>query len=166
MAKENEDKKDKKGNEEKTEDKKGEYEEKNVSVKGVRDDLYKRVVNLARETGATIGELTNQAYKALLGSVEVARDVSVSLVDGARKSMIQTVGNMGELEITGEEIKQMEKKVAFRNIKNLTITDISDKDFVSMVHSIHSVNVLTIPKDLKKSTVLPKCSFVDKLVQE
>lgn len=162
MPEKNEDKK----KEKKSEESKDEYEEKNVSVKGVRDDLYKRIVDLAKDTGTTIGEVTNQAFKTFLGSVEMARDVSINLVDGARKSMVQTVSNMGELEITGEEIKEMEKKVAFRNIQHLTITSITDEEFASKIHSIHGVKVLTVPKDLKKSIVLTKCSFVDKLIQE
>lgn len=150
----------------KEEEPKEDYEEKNVSVKGVRDDLYKRIVGLARETGATIGEVTNQAFKTFLGSVEMAKDVSVNLVDGARKTMVQNVGNMGELEMTGKEIKQMGKRIAFRNIQHLTITDITDAEFASLIHTIHGIKVLTIPKEVKKSTVLPKCAFVDKMIQD
>ncbi len=154
-----------KNKDKKDEEPTGEYEEKNVSVKGVRDDLYKRLMNLARETGSTMGEVTNQAFKTFLGSVEVARDASINMVDGARKTMVQVVSNMGELEISGDEIREMEKRVSFRNIKNLTIKPISDKDFSALVHSIHGVGLLTVSKNVKKSTILARCSFVEKLVQ-
>ncbi len=141
-------------------------EEKNVSVKGVQKTLYRRILDLASETGRTVGELTNDAYKALLSTASGAKEISQHLVEGAKQASIQSIDNITELEITGPELKEMKRKVSFNHIKKLEISDISDEDFCSIVAGIHNVDELTVSSKVKKASVLKVCSFVNKIKLE
>jgi len=140
-------------------------EEKSVSIKGVRKDLYKRINALAKEMGQTIGEVTNDAYRLLSSTMDGAVNISKNFVEGARNSNLQIIANIDELTLKGEEIKEFSRKVSFRNIKVLTLTDIDDQTVESKIHGFVDIDELRIPKELKKSIILPKCSFVSKIVQ-
>ena len=63
-------------------------------------------------------------------------------------------------------IIQAKKGGFFRGMKKLVITDISNEDFASKIHSIHNVDLLVVPKNVSKATVITKCSFVEKIEQE
>ena len=143
-----------------------EPEEKNVSVKGVQKSLYQRVLNLAKETGRSVGELTNDAYKALLLTASGAKEFSQHFVEGAKQVSVQSIDNITELEITGPELKELKRKVSFNHIKQLTISDITDEEFSSIVIGIHNVEELTVSKQVKKTSVLKVCSFVNKIKLE
>ena len=139
---------------------------KNVSVKGISKDIYRKILQLARDTGKSVGDLTNDAYKALLSTADGAVEVSRTFVQSARESKVQIISNIGELEMSGKEISDLKKKVSFRGMKRLVITDISNEDFASKIHSIHNVDLLVVPKNVSKATVITKCSFVEKIEQE
>ena len=64
-------------------------EEKNVSVKGVQKSLYQRILELGKETGRSVGELTNDAYKALLLTASGAKEFSQHFVEGAKQVSVQ-----------------------------------------------------------------------------
>lgn len=151
--------------EEKSETKQG-PEEKNVSVKGVQKGLYQRVLNLAKETGKSVGELTNDAYKALLMTATGAKEFSQHFVEGAKQVSVQSIDNITELEITGPELKDLKRKVSFNHIKQLKISDITDAEFSSIVVGVHNVEELTVSKQVKKTSVLKVCSFVNKIKLE
>ena len=102
---------------------------KNVSVKGISKDIYRKILQLARDTGKSVGDLTNDAYKALLSTADGAVEVSRTFVQSARESKVQIISNIGELEMSGKEISDLKKKVSFRGMKKLVITDISNEDF-------------------------------------
>jgi|YelNatPaOPRAMG01_1025707.scaffolds.fasta_scaffold00149_8 hypothetical protein len=141
-------------------------EEKNVSVKGVQKSLYQRVLDLAKETGRSVGELTNDAYKALLMTATGAKEFSQHFVEGAKQVSVQSIDNITELEITGPELKDLKRKVSFNHIKQLKISDITDEEFSSIVVGIHNVEELTVSKQVKKTSVLKVCSFVNKIKLE
>ncbi len=144
----------------------GKNDSKNVSVKGISKDIYRKILQLARDTGKSVGDLTNDAYKALLSTADGALEVSKTFVQSARESKVQVISNIGELEISGKEISDLKKRVSFRGMKKLVITDISDEDFASKIQSIHNVDLLIVPKNVSKATVITKCSFVEKIEQE
>jgi hypothetical protein len=141
-------------------------EEKNVSVKGVQKSLYQRILELGKETGRSVGELTNDAYKALLLTASGAKEFSQHFVEGAKQVSVQSIDNITELEITGAELKELKRKVSFNHVKQLKITDITDSEFSSIVVGIHNVEELIVSKQVKKTTVLKVCSFVNRIKLE
>ncbi len=137
-----------------------------ISVKGVRDDIYRRVSQVAKETGKTVGEITNDAYRTFLGSIENVRNISQSFVEGAKSVVPRYIDNFKNLEITGKDLKDFGQKVSFRNIEELTFTDVSDEDFERYIAYIDGVKVLKIPKTVRKTTAIKKSTFVDKIEQD
>ena len=67
------------------EENENEESKQNISVKGVRKDIYGRIMKLTRDTGQTLGEITNEAYRTFLSGVEGAKHLSKNFIDGATK---------------------------------------------------------------------------------
>ena len=134
-----------------------------VSIKGVSDRVYRKMTQIAKDTGKTIGDITNESYKTFLGAVEGAVGISKEFVRGAKSAMVETVSNFKNLEISGKELLEIGNKVSFRNIDNLTITDISEEDFNSHIDSFIQIKNLVIPDNVRKSVAVKKCNFVDNL---
>ena len=143
-----------------------ESEKKSVSIKGVRADIYNRMMGMAKDTGRTLGELTNDAYRSFIATVEGAKNVSKSFLEGAGSAMPRTIENIKTLEITREDLEEIKHKVSFRNINELIFKDVDDETFEKYVVSIVGVKKLMIPAKMKKSKVLLRSSFVDEIIQE
>ncbi|WP_010916859.1 hypothetical protein [Thermoplasma volcanium] len=137
-----------------------------ISVKGIRDDLYKNVTDLAKHTGKTIGEITNDAYRTFIGSIEGIRNISQNFVEGAKSALPRYIDNFKKLEVTAEDLKDFGQKVAFRNIDELTFKNVTDEDIQKYVAFIDGVKILRIPKTVKKSTIIRISTFVDEIVQD
>ncbi|KAA8923443.1 hypothetical protein [Thermoplasma sp.] len=137
-----------------------------ISVKGIRDDVYRNVSELAKHTGKTIGEITNDAYRTFLGTVEGVRNISQSFIEGAKGALPRYIDNFKKLEITADDLKDLGQKVAFRNIDELIFRNITDEEFSKYVAFIDGVKILRIPKTVKKTTVIKISTFVDEIVQE
>lgn len=154
--------------EEKKQDEQGGEGKTVISIKGVRKDIYQRMMRLARDTGKTVGgEITNEAYKNFLGTVDTAKKVSREFIDSARAQQVRYIENLGSLEITGgQELREFGRKVVFRNIKELRITDVDEDTFTSVVDGIINVNSLTVTGNVRKMTVISRCSFVEKVNKE
>lgn len=135
-----------------------------ISVKGVSKDVFDRVKQLAHETGKTMGEITNDAYRTVLGTFEATKSVSREFVDGARGvGRIETVSGFKTLSVTGSDLKEMGKKVIFRNIGTLVLDDIDDKTFNEVVERIIQVHTLKVSNEVRKSSVIVKCHYVDEI---
>lgn len=156
--------KEKKEEEEKEE--REEAEKKSVSIKGVKSDVYNRMMRMAKDSGRTLGELTNDAYRSFLATVEGARNVSKSFIEGAGSAMPKTIENIKRLEITRKDLEEINHKVSLRNIDELTLKDIDDETFEKFIISIVGIKKLMIPSMLKKSKVILRSSFVDEIIQE
>lgn len=153
--------------EEKTETGEQENSEKrNVSIKGVKKDVYKRMMHLARDTGKTLGELTNDAYRTFIGTIDGARNVSQSFVEGTKSSRVTVIENIRNLSLSLEDLQEIGHKVDLRNIDDLELTDIDGEAFDKYVSSITGIKNLTIPASLKKAKVLMKARFIDNIIQK
>ncbi len=152
--------------EEVEETKETEEEQRNVSIKGVSKDLYQRINEIAHETGKTMGEITNDAYKVFASTIDGAKSVSKSFITGAWETGAQVIANLNELEISGDDLNDFKRKVLFRNIKKLIITEVNDEDIRKKVHSFVHIDELVIPENVKKATVLTKCTYVSKITQK
>ncbi|MGC8608555.1 MAG: hypothetical protein ACP5UV_01650, partial [Thermoplasmata archaeon] len=124
------------------------------------------VNKIAKETGKTIGEITNDAYRTFLGSIENVKSISQNFMEGAKSVVPRYIDNFKNLEISGKDLRDFGQKVSFRNIEELIFTDVSEEDFEKYVAYIDGVKVLKIPKSIRKATAIKKSTFVDKIEQE
>ena len=138
-------------------------DKKDISIKGVSKDIYRRVLNLARDTGKTLGEVTNDAYKTFLATASGARQISKNFVEGATQNMPKYIENIKNLSVDKNDLAEIGHKVAFSNIDTLELAGIDNETFDRYVDSITNVKTLKIDKHLSKAKVLVKCSFVDNI---
>ncbi len=138
---------------------------KTISIKGVSADLYKRIQKVSNDTGKTIGQVTDEAYRSFVGSVDNAKHLSESFMKGIKEGSSHIIENIKVLEITGDDLKEINRKIIFRNIDELTFKNVDNETFDKYVNSIIMVKVVTIPKTLSKAKVLLKGNFIDKIVQ-
>ena len=93
---------------------------KTISIKGVSADLYKRIQKISNDTGKTIGQVTDEAYRSFMGTVENAKRLSNDFVKGMKEGSSQYIENIKELEITGDDLKEIDRKIIFKDIDTLT----------------------------------------------
>ncbi|MGC8689306.1 MAG: hypothetical protein ACP5UG_04595 [Thermoplasmata archaeon] len=134
-----------------------------ISVKGVKKDLYEKIKELARESGKTIGEITNEAYRMFVSTFPGVLETGEEFIQGVKESQSLTISNIDDLEITGNEIKGYGKKIVFRNIGRLRIKDISEKDFEDYIVALINVRVLEVPKELNRLRILERSKFIGEL---
>jgi hypothetical protein len=142
---------------------KEEGEKENISIKGIQKNVYDKVKNLARETGKTVGDLTNDAFKVVLSAANETKKVGGEFVKGMKESMVSSVQDISSLEISGNELIMNNRRVSFRNIDHLVFKDITEKDFADFVDSIVNVKTLEVPKTLSKFLVLERSKFIENL---
>lgn len=140
-----------------------EEEKQNISVKGVRKDIYNRVLKLTRDTGQTLGDITNEAYRTMLAGMEGARHLSKNFIEGATRSGIKYIENIKNLTIDGRDLKDISAKVAFKNIDLLIFEDISTEDIVNHIDSLSNVKVVKIPSTVSKAAILLRSTYVDEV---
>lgn len=136
---------------------------KNISVKGVRSDIYSRVLRLTRETGQTLGEITNEAYRTFLSGVDGAVHLSKNFVEGATQSHVKYVENVKSLTLLKSDIEEFPGKVAFRNMDTLVLKDLTTEDVEKHIASISNVKVVKIPKTVSKASIVLRSSYIDEI---
>lgn len=135
----------------------------NISIKGVQKRLYDRVKGLATETGRTVGEITNDAFKVLLAAAGETKKVGEEFIQAVKDAKSVSVQDLKSIEILGSELTNNGKKVSFRNIENLSFRDVTEQEFDRYVESIVNVRNLEIPKGVSKFKVLEKSKYVDSI---
>ncbi|WP_069168164.1 hypothetical protein [Sulfurisphaera tokodaii] len=150
---------------------------KTVTIRGVNRDLYERMVNVARNSGKTVGEVMNQAMMTFLGlagkvgekideATQKAINVGKAFVEGYNEAgkNIFIVSDLEELRITKNEIIGLGKPVSFRNIKRLILDDIDQQTIDQYIDSIITVDEVVVPSSVNKLLLLQKCKFVKRVV--
>lgn len=141
-------------------------ENRSVSIKGVKKDVYQRMMHLARDSGKTLGEITNDAYRTFISTVDGARNVSHSFIEGAKGTRITSIENIRTLTLDKKDLEEIGHQVDIRNIDDLTLENIDNETFDQYVKTITGVKNLTIPAKLSKSRILLKARFVDNIIQK
>ncbi|AKA49067.1 hypothetical protein IX51_08100 [uncultured archaeon] len=152
-------------NNEEKEEERVEGEKKSVSIKGVKKDVYNRMIQMARDSGRTLGELTNDAYRTFIGTIDGAKNVSQSFVEGTKASRITAIENIRNLTLTSRDLEEIGHRVDLRNIDDLDLSDVDDETFDKYIHQITGIKNLSISSELKKSKVLLKARFIDNIIQ-
>ncbi len=135
----------------------------NISVKGVRKDIYGRILKLTRDTGQTLGEITNEAYRTFLSGVEGAKHLSKNFIEGATKGSVKYIENIKTLTINGEDLAEISTKIVFRNIDTLIFEDINTDDITKHVESLTNIKVIVIPKSVSKASILLRSTLIDEV---
>ena len=136
----------------------------NISVKGVRKDLYDKVLKFTRESGKTLGDITNEAYRGFLATVEGAKHLSRNFVEGAIRGDIKYIENIKNLTIDKRDFDELNVKVAFKNIDTLTFAGISTEDLTKYVETISNVKTIVIPRGVSKAALLLRSTYVDEII--
>ncbi|AEB94823.1 hypothetical protein [Metallosphaera cuprina] len=160
-------------NEDKVKDDK---QNRTVTIRGVDSKLYERLVNVARDTGRTVGEITNQAISNFLTLVSEAEMITYNVKDGIKstgkafleginesKKDVIVVSNIGEVTVFKLEMISAKKPVSFRNIGKLILPDLDEETLEHYVDSIISVDELVIPPSINKLTLMRKTKFVKRI---
>ncbi|MCL4314768.1 MAG: hypothetical protein M1454_03485 [Candidatus Thermoplasmatota archaeon] len=134
-------------------------EKKNISVKGVNKELYRKVMQKAVETGKSIGELTNDAYKALLSTMETAWGKSMSVLHGGPR----IISDFKSISISDTDLKEIGKNVFFRNIGDLDLSEVTSETFEKYVDGLVNIDRLIISNKMKKSLVLLRGRYINKI---
>ena len=135
----------------------------NISVKGGRKNIYGRILKLTRDTGQTLGEITNEAYRTFLSGVEGAKHLSKNFIEGATKGSVKYIENIKTLTINGEDLAEISTKIVFRNIDTLIFEDINTDDITKHVESLTNIKVIVIPKSVSKASILLRSTLIDEV---
>lgn len=154
-------------------------ENRTVTIRGIDSKLYERLVNLARETGKTVGEVTNQAIGNFLSAISEAEMITSNVKDSIKstgkafidgfnesKRNVLVVSNIGEITVFKSEIISTGRPVSFRNIGKLILPDIDQDTLERYVDSIISVDELVVPPSINKLMITRKARFVKRITQQ
>ncbi len=149
-----------------------EQQKKTITIRGIDEKLYRKLSEIARNSGKTVGEVTNQAFKTFIDLSNAAKHTASSViesgktfVEGFREGVgeLITISDIDELTINKEELMSAGKPIVFRNIKKLTLIGITDNDIDAYIREIYGVDELIIPPGVNKIKILQKCRMVKKI---
>jgi len=138
---------------------------KDVSIKGVSRELYQKMISFAKSTGKNVGEVTNEAYRSFLSTVEDIKHSAKNSLD-KQKSNVKYVENIKYLTIDEKTLSELGEKVSFQNMDELVFDGVTNDEFTSKVESIRNVKHLVIPSDVSKAAAILKCTYVDRIDQK
>ncbi len=168
-----------------TDDPQAEGKKKQISIRGMDENLYRRISAMARELGVNVGLIVNQALKTYLSlppekryahrkeilraavkfPVEFASGVLES--NGMSDSKSIVISEIGSLTVSKSDLENSDKKISFINIKRLEFEeDVDEELFNSKVKSIVYCDELVIPRSLWKLAILSKCRRIEKIVKK
>jgi len=144
-----------------------------VTIRNIDEELYNKAMSLARSLGKTAGEIVNDALRLLVSSLEtgaataeiIGRSVGERVEEARQKLLsIISVGDLDELTVTNKDLKEIDKKIMFRNIGRLVFgEDVDPRVFEEKVAGIVYCDTLVIPENLPKLKVLSKARFIKKI---
>lgn len=140
-----------------------EENEKTVTIKGVRSDLFKKVKGLAYQSGKTMGDLTNKAYETLVSSAQGIEELSKSFQLGINESNAIIIENIKDISLSGQEITKENKKVLLRDIDVLKLNGITDEILDKYIERIINVKELQVSGSVSKIKFLSKCANILKV---
>ncbi|MDK2383540.1 MAG: hypothetical protein QI199_01865 [Candidatus Korarchaeota archaeon] len=155
---------------------KGEETKKDVTIRGVDAFLYSRAAEIAKRTGKTMGEVVNEALRLFIDLTEGLWGGLEPVAEGLREAGRRVdytlsalnptiISDLGELEVTKEDLEQLGRKVVFQRVKRLSFADDVDAEtFERYVALIRECEEVRPPKGVSKLLVLSRCRKVDRLI--
>ena len=146
-----------------------------ISIRGLDEDAYKGIVELAKSTGETVGKIASEAFrlylamasageKALKTASNALKEIGEAATEGLKKTSPRMVSNIGELSLSASDLESFEGPVAFSRINHLVFEDdVSEELFREKVLTIVNCEVVEVPKAIPKPLVLSKARFVKRI---
>lgn len=137
-------------------------------VKGIEKEIKEALRNLAEQTGKTMSDLMREAIRIYLSAREAGSKIVKSATSAIKEELedVITIKNIGEVSLSKEDLVSFEKKVALINIDKLELLeDVDTETFKNKIEKIVNVKELIVPKSIPKAILLPKCSYVNKIIQ-
>jgi hypothetical protein len=138
----------------------------NVTIKGISSEIYNKVKQLAKETGKTIGEITNDAYNTILMALDDVSNAGNDVIKMIKNGEIKVIENVDEISLTGEEIRKFNRKIIIKNIQRLELKEIHEEDISKFIVSINNVGLISVPKGFNKLALLEKARFIGKIEEK
>ncbi len=135
----------------------------NITIKGISSEVYDKIKKLAKETGKTIGEITNEAYNTIIMALDDVSKAGNDIINMIKSGEIKVIENVDEISLTGEEIRKFNRRIVIRNVKRLEFKDINEEDIAKFIVSISSVGYISIPKGFNKLALLEKARFIGRI---
>ena len=143
-----------------------EVNEKTVSIRGIASDIYKKILQISSETGKTVGELTNEAYRKMVQTGSLVEKAAEKALEKKFKVADTIVENIGQITLNNDEIEKLYGNIGFRNIDKLELSGLSDINSYGKISFISNVKVLKLTKGTKKVNLLGKLNDVSQIVEE
>lgn len=133
-------------------------EKKAVTIRGIDKKIYNKLASLAKELDKSVGDLINDAMALVLtlrGKLEDVRS-DILLIDG-----------VDNLELTGKELEEVDKKVLILNVDELTLSrDVNTNHVKEKIHRLINVNKLRVMGSVNKLVLYSKCINVKEIIFE
>lgn len=146
---------------------------KTITIRGIDEKLYRKLTEIARNSGKTVGEVANQAFRTFLELSNTAKQTASSVIESG-KSFLEgfkegmgnfiVISDIDELTVNKEELAEAGKPIIFRNIKRLTLLGVTDVDIANYVQEINNVDELIVPPNINKIKLSQKCRMVRRIV--
>lgn len=143
-----------------------EVNEKTVSIRGIASDIYRKILQISSETGKTVGELTNEAYRKMVQTSSLVEKAAEKALEKKFKVADTIVENIGQITLNNDEIEKLYGNIGFRNIDKLELSGLSDINSYGKISFISNVKVLKLTKGTKKVNLLSKLNEVSQIVEE
>ncbi len=144
---------------------------KDVTIRGLDSELYRRASEIAKKMGVSVGEVFNEALRTFIAIVDgvtsafepIAQGISGGISKVIPKEAVPIAG-LDELEINDEDLEELGKRVIFSDIGKLTL-NVSKENFERYVVLIKGCDEVIIPSKIPKLLVLSRARGVKRLVQ-
>lgn len=146
---------------------------KTITIRGIDEKLYRKLTEIARNSGKTVGEVANQAFRIFLELSNTAKQTASGVIESG-KSFLEgfkegmgnfiVISDIDELTVNKEELAEAGKPIIFRNIKRLTLLGVTDVDIANYVQEINNVDELIVPPNINKIKLSQKCRMVRRIV--
>ena len=140
--------------------------EKTVSIRGIASDIYRKILQISSETGKTVGELTNEAYRKMVQTSSLVEKAAEKALEKKFKVADTIVENIGQITLNNDEVEKLYGNIGFRNIDTLELAGLSDINAYGKISFISNVKVLKLTKGTKKVNLLSKLNDVSQIVEE
>lgn len=146
-----------------------------ITVRGIDQKLYSKLTEIARNSGKTMGEVVNDAFRTFLDLTNTAKQTANNVIqtgktfiEGFKEGMgdFIVISDIDELTINKEELIEAGKPVLFRNIKRLTLLGITDQEISNNIQEINGVDELIVPPNINKIKLLQKCRMVKRIITQ
>jgi len=152
-----------------------EKKKKDVLIRGVDEEAYREVSNLAKELNVSVGSLVSEAlmlFSSLVEEQDAILFVPLKIIKRTkrfmpspiRKIVPYVVRHLGKLRISGKDLINLDSPVIFLSIDELIFEDdVNEKIFDEKVFKIVNCGIIEIPSHLRKFVVLRKTFYVKEI---